>query len=389
MKVIRDGDRLLQVGKKLPLDRVDAESIGMMTFRGDGPRLFRDAIDRAMRTPEAQKQWYLSLIDTLARTGVVYTQPIPAQGWTEVDSPADLERAATPGAPWLAAAEPSFGSARSGRRLGVARDDRAHQIEVGHAVDVDRRLGERHGHDAGGDARLPRYPAHGAPRGSACRARSSAIATQPTRPMTRIGLLAVVFHLLPELRHPAPARREKGEEVAAAVVPVAELQHGASRARIGVAAPARAAPARRRHRRRCALAWSRKWRTISGRRSAWSPVVSSTGTSSGSVASAAAALVAGVACGLIQRTPPATIARSSGESSQRFRRPGRRAGCVSTRALCSSARTTRTTIGLPAMGVRHLAATPAAAATGSSRPRSAASTMALNARLQRASSCRS
>ena len=105
MKVIRDGDRLVQVGKKLPLDRVDAESIGMMTFRGDGPRLFRDAIEHAIRTPEAQKQWYLSLIDTLARRGVVFTRPVPAQGWTEVDSAADLERAATPGASWLAAQE--------------------------------------------------------------------------------------------------------------------------------------------------------------------------------------------------------------------------------------------------------------------------------------------
>jgi choline kinase len=103
MKVIRDADRLVHVGKKLPLDRVDAESIGMMTFRGDGPRLFREAIERAIRTPEAQKQWYLSLIDTLAQRGVVFTQPIPAQGWTEVDSATDLERAAMPGAPWLAA----------------------------------------------------------------------------------------------------------------------------------------------------------------------------------------------------------------------------------------------------------------------------------------------
>jgi choline kinase len=105
MKVIRDGDRLVHVGKKLPQDEVDAESIGMMTFRGDGPRLFRDAIERALRTPEALKQWYLSLIDTLAQRSVVFTQTVPAQGWTEVDSPADLERAATPGAAWLAATE--------------------------------------------------------------------------------------------------------------------------------------------------------------------------------------------------------------------------------------------------------------------------------------------
>ena len=107
MKVIRDGDRLLEVGKKLPPERVDAESIGMMTFRGDGPRLFRDAIDGALRTPEALKQWYLSLIDALARTGVVFTQRISASGWTEVDSPADLERASTPGAAWLVTTEPS------------------------------------------------------------------------------------------------------------------------------------------------------------------------------------------------------------------------------------------------------------------------------------------
>jgi L-glutamine-phosphate cytidylyltransferase len=102
MKVIRDGDRLVRVGKKLPLDQVDAESIGMMTFRDEGPGLFREAIDRAMRTPDAQKQWYLSLIDTVAERGVVFTQQISPQGWTEVDSVADLERAATPGSPWLA-----------------------------------------------------------------------------------------------------------------------------------------------------------------------------------------------------------------------------------------------------------------------------------------------
>jgi len=101
MKVMLDGDRLVHVGKKLPPDRVQAESIGMMTFRGAGPQLFRDALERAIRTQEAQRQWYLSLIDTLAQRGVVFTRSIPSQGWTEVDTPEDLERAATPGAPWL------------------------------------------------------------------------------------------------------------------------------------------------------------------------------------------------------------------------------------------------------------------------------------------------
>ena len=104
MKVIRDGDRLLRVGKKLAREDVNAESIGMMTFRGDGPRHFREAMDQALRTPVALSQWYLSLIDALAKTGVVYTQEIDAAGWTEVDSAADLERASAPGAAWLDAA---------------------------------------------------------------------------------------------------------------------------------------------------------------------------------------------------------------------------------------------------------------------------------------------
>ena len=103
MKVIRDGDRLVQVGKRLALDRVNAESIGMMTFRGDGPRLFRETIERALRHPQALKQWYLSLIDELAGRGVVWTQSIQGLGWAEVDSAADLERAQRQVGGWPAA----------------------------------------------------------------------------------------------------------------------------------------------------------------------------------------------------------------------------------------------------------------------------------------------
>lgn len=105
MKVIRDGERLVHVGKKLPLDQVGAESIGLMVFRGDGPRLFRETIERALRNPQALKQWYLSLIDELADRGVVWTQSIQGLGWTEVDCPADLERASRQVAGWLAADE--------------------------------------------------------------------------------------------------------------------------------------------------------------------------------------------------------------------------------------------------------------------------------------------
>lgn len=101
MKVSLDSGRLLRVGKQLPIEDVHGESIGMMVFRGDGPALFRAAIDRALRRPEALRQWYLSVIDELARQGHVWTASIQGLDWTEVDCAEDLERAEVLLGRWL------------------------------------------------------------------------------------------------------------------------------------------------------------------------------------------------------------------------------------------------------------------------------------------------
>ncbi len=92
MKVCVEGDRLTKVGKTLPLDSVDGESIGMMCFRPEGGELFRAALERAMRTPEALKRWYLSMINEIAgSSGQVFVQSIEGLGWGELDFPADLD----------------------------------------------------------------------------------------------------------------------------------------------------------------------------------------------------------------------------------------------------------------------------------------------------------
>lgn len=91
MKVRLDGARLLEIGKTIAMDKVDGESIGMILFRGDGPRLFADALDRAKRDPQPHHRWYLSVIDDLAKTGVVETRAIKGLKWCEVDYPLDLE----------------------------------------------------------------------------------------------------------------------------------------------------------------------------------------------------------------------------------------------------------------------------------------------------------
>lgn len=93
MKVHVDGDQLVAVGKTLPAEVTNGESIGMILFRGIGPTLFSDMLDEFMHTPEGLKTWYLRVIDRLAKTGAVMASSIEGKAWGEVDFLEDLERA--------------------------------------------------------------------------------------------------------------------------------------------------------------------------------------------------------------------------------------------------------------------------------------------------------
>lgn len=93
MKVHCEGTALRQIGKGLPADQTDAESIGMLLFRGEGPRLFRAALDRAVVSPQAARQWYLSVINDMAGNGLVNTVAVDGLQWTEIDFIRDLRTA--------------------------------------------------------------------------------------------------------------------------------------------------------------------------------------------------------------------------------------------------------------------------------------------------------
>jgi len=93
MKVELDGCRLVKIGKDLLPDQVDGESIGMILFRNQGPRMFRDAIEKALRDPASQTKWYLSVIDQLAREIPVWTCLVNGLRWCEVDYRADIKQA--------------------------------------------------------------------------------------------------------------------------------------------------------------------------------------------------------------------------------------------------------------------------------------------------------
>lgn len=94
MKVsVDETGRLLAIGKTLKPEMVNGESIGMLCFRGSGPKIFRDALERTIRRPDALKAWYLSVINELAQEVAVDTASVRGFWWREIDSPEDLEEA--------------------------------------------------------------------------------------------------------------------------------------------------------------------------------------------------------------------------------------------------------------------------------------------------------
>jgi len=105
MKVVEDGGRLKAIGKRLPMESVNSESIGLLAFRAGGAERFRDAIEQALRTPEGTTIWYLRVIHHLAQSSDVWTFDIAGEEWGEVDFPPDVEAARTLTARWDAEAK--------------------------------------------------------------------------------------------------------------------------------------------------------------------------------------------------------------------------------------------------------------------------------------------
>jgi choline kinase len=99
MKVVEDGGRLRAIGKRISAG-VNAESIGLLAFRSGGAEEFREAIERAMRTPEGTTIWYLRVINQIAESADVRTLDIRGEEWGEVDFPADVDTARALTARW-------------------------------------------------------------------------------------------------------------------------------------------------------------------------------------------------------------------------------------------------------------------------------------------------
>lgn len=101
MKVQRQGERLIAIGKTLSAAQSNAESIGFLAFRGEGATLFRDTVEAFMRTPAGVENWYLKVIDALASTGKIGTCAIDGLDWAEVDFLNDVQTAEALTRRWL------------------------------------------------------------------------------------------------------------------------------------------------------------------------------------------------------------------------------------------------------------------------------------------------
>lgn len=100
MKVTLRDDRVAAVGKTLMRHETDAESIGLVLFKGEGPELFRRTMEIGMRDGWGLSAWYLQVIDRLAKDGHVGATDIGSLEWGEIDFPSDLENATQLAARW-------------------------------------------------------------------------------------------------------------------------------------------------------------------------------------------------------------------------------------------------------------------------------------------------
>ena len=82
-----------QVSKIIPPHQIDAESIGLLYFREQGPQIFSQAVESALRHPAELKSWYLSIIDMLAKQRLVNSCSVKGYRWCEIDFIEDLAKA--------------------------------------------------------------------------------------------------------------------------------------------------------------------------------------------------------------------------------------------------------------------------------------------------------
>ncbi len=91
MKVTIADGRVVAVSKTIPLERVDAESIGMMRFSREGAASFTATLEQMVRDPANRDVFYLAAIQRMAAKGEVGFVECAPDEWAEIDFHPDLD----------------------------------------------------------------------------------------------------------------------------------------------------------------------------------------------------------------------------------------------------------------------------------------------------------
>ena len=90
-KVQLNGQRVERIGKDLPPEKVDAESIGIMRFVGPAAPALHQVLEEAAVCKQARYRLFLHAIQMLIDTGSpVYACDVGDLPWADVDTPDDL-----------------------------------------------------------------------------------------------------------------------------------------------------------------------------------------------------------------------------------------------------------------------------------------------------------
>jgi len=92
MKLIVENGRILEVGKEIPLNEANGESIGMIRVTGEAKGIMVDTMERMVRNKKNMQVFYLAMIQELINQGIVVGyHEISSKDWAEIDFHPDLE----------------------------------------------------------------------------------------------------------------------------------------------------------------------------------------------------------------------------------------------------------------------------------------------------------
>jgi choline kinase len=92
MKVIIHENKVLQIGKDIPLEKANGESVGIIKFQKGANKRIKKVLDNMVRYQESLDIFYLAAIQRMISEGhEVNFVEIPQNAWAEIDFHPDLK----------------------------------------------------------------------------------------------------------------------------------------------------------------------------------------------------------------------------------------------------------------------------------------------------------